>query len=295
MAGEVAASSLTPAAKARPWSGAAALAGAALLLYLPTLVDLYRLLWRYGNNSQQPIVFAMCAWLLTHQFRRAIVAPGLRLAPRPLAGALVFGFGLVMYVLGRSQAVLAMEVASMLPVFLGAAIIVFGTALPARMWFAFAFLLFAVPLPPSLVDVITQPMKIGVSWAAVNLLQIAGYPVAREGVVLYVGPYQLLVADACAGLNSLFTLEALGLLYLNVVRHESVLRNVMLATLIVPVSFAANSVRVVILALVTYHFGDAAGQGFVHEFAGLVLFLTALAFIISLDGLLRVAAVRTGR
>ena len=56
-----------------------------------------------------------------------------------------------------------------------------------------------------------------------------GYPIARTGVILQIGQYQLLVADACAGLHTLFSLEAMGLLYLNVVRHSSLLRNVLLA------------------------------------------------------------------
>jgi exosortase/archaeosortase family protein len=103
-------------------------------------------------------------------------------------------------------------------------------------------------------------------------------------VVLTVGPYQLLVADACAGLNSMFTLEALGLLYMNLMNYQSVKRNVFLAIAIVPISFLANIVRVMILVLVTYHFGDEAGQGFVHGFAGMVLFLVALTLILLLDG-----------
>ena len=87
--------------------------------------------------------------------------------------------------------------------------------------------------------------------------------------------------------STLFTLEAMGLLYLNVVRHSSALRNILLAILIVPISFAANVTRVVVLSLITYHFGDAAGQGFLHGFAGMVLFLTALLLIIATDSLLR--------
>jgi exosortase/archaeosortase family protein len=118
------------------------------------------------------------------------------------------------------------------------------------------------------------------------------YPVSRAGVILTVGQYQLLVADACSGLNSLFTLEALGLLYLNVMRHESAFRNAMLALLIVPISFTSNVVRVIVLSLITYHLGDAAGQGFLHGFSGMVLFLTALMLIIGIDSLLRVAAAR---
>ena len=97
----------------------------------------------------------------------------------------------------------------------------------------------------------------------------AGYPIARTGVILQIGQYKLLVADACAGLHTLFTLEALGLLYLNVIQHDSLFRNVTLAILIIPISFTANVIRVMILTVITYHFGDEAGQGFLHGFAGI--------------------------
>jgi exosortase B len=154
-------------------------------------------------------------------------------------------------------------------------------------WFPLFFMLFLVPLPAALVDSVTQPLKLAVSSVAADLLYRFGYPVARTGVVLQVGQYQLLVADACAGLHTLFSLEAMGLLYLNVVRHSSLLRNVLLAILIVPISFTANVIRVIVLALITYHWGDAAGQGFLHGCAGMLLFITALMFIIGTDSALR--------
>jgi exosortase/archaeosortase family protein len=97
----------------------------------------------------------------------------------------------------------------------------------------------------------------------------------------------LLVADACAGLHTLLTLEALGLLYLNIVRRDSLFRNVGLALLIVPISFAANVIRVMALSLITYHFGDAAGQGFLHGFAGMALFLSALLLIMGFGSFLQ--------
>ena len=104
-------------------------------------------------------------------------------------------------------------------------------------------------------------------------------------MILQIGQYKLLVADACAGLHTLFTLEALGLLYLNIIRHDSMFRNVALAILIVPISFTANVIRVMVLTLITYHYGDEAGQGFLHGFSGMVLFLTALLLIIGVDSL----------
>jgi len=155
--------------------------------------------------------------------------------------------------------------------------------------FPLFFLLFTIPLPASLVDAVTQPVKIAVSIAAETILGALGYGIARSGVIMQIGPYQLLVADACAGLHTLFVLEALGLFYLNHVRHTSVIRNVVLAILIVPISFSANVIRVIALALITYYFGDDAGQSFLHDFAGMVLFMTALLMIVAADWLIRVA------
>jgi exosortase/archaeosortase family protein len=76
------------------------------------------------------------------------------------------------------------------------------------------------------------------------------------------------------------------LLYLNLMNYQSVARKVALAVLIVPISFVANVVRVIVLALVTLYFGDEAGQGFVHSFAGMLLFGVALTLILAVDGLL---------
>jgi exosortase len=153
-------------------------------------------------------------------------------------------------------------------------------------WFALVFLLFAVPLPFTAVLAITGPMKTAVSIVAAQLMEWVGYPIGRSGVIITIGQYQLLVNEACAGLQTMFVLEAMGLLYASLMNHQSVLRNGLLVTLVVPIAFLANVVRVIVLALITFHFGDAAGQGFLHGFAGMVLFLVALAMVIGADALL---------
>jgi exosortase/archaeosortase family protein len=45
-------------------------------------------------------------------------------------------------------------------------------------------------------------------------------------------------------------------------------------------------VRVAALVLITYHFGNAAAQGYLHNFAGMVTFTSALLFIFLIDKLL---------
>jgi exosortase B len=198
----------------------------------------------------------------------------------------IFIFGLFLYSIGRSQDILLFEIGSAIWLLVGLLLLQRGTAALKAQWFALFFMLFMVPLPGAVVDTVTMPMKMAVSYVAEHVLYWAGYPIGRNGVILQIGQYMLLVADACAGLHTLLTLEALGLLYLNIVRRDSFFRNVGLAVLIVPISFTANVIRVMTLSLITYHFGDAAGQGFLHGFAGMVLFLSALLLILSFDTML---------
>jgi exosortase B len=255
-----------------------------LALYVPSIIDLFRGVWSDDEQAHGPIVMGISLWLLYRKF------PEIRLAgnERPATGAgwTLLLLGLFSYAMGRSQAILQMEVGSIIPVLAGLILIIYGWTGLKKMWFPLFFMMFMVPLPGVFVQAITIPLKTAVSIVAEHLLYAFDYPVARTGVILQVAQYQLLVADACAGLHTLFTLEALGLLYMNLMGHASVKRNVALALLIVPISFVSNVIRVLILILVTYYLGDAAGQGFLHGFAGMTLFLSALILIIGVDTLL---------
>ena len=284
---------LKTAAKAAPQAilpaGLDRLAAVMLLLgfaalYVPSYVDLARRVWPTDEQGHGPIILALGLWLLYGQ-RHALAA--LPVQPDKALGTALLVTGVLMYALGRTQGMLVFEVLSQHFVVIGLLLLFLGRRAVRLIWFALFFLLFVVPLPSSVVGSLTAPLKSAVSAVAAKLLYSLGYPVARAGVMLSVGHYQLLVADACAGLNSMFTLEALGLLYMNLMRYTSAARNVTLAVLIIPISFIANVIRVLILVLVTYHFGDAAGQGFVHGFAGMVLFIVGLLLILATDWLLR--------
>lgn len=253
------------------------------LLYLPTYWSLSQTIWRSPDQSQGPLMLAAALWLLFDR-RRAIAA--VPAEPRNVLGGGMLAFGLLLYVVGRSQSIWIFEVGSQLFVFAALLLIFKGMAALRLAWFPILFLIFMVPLPGPLVAAVTGPLKTGVSFVASELLFAFGYPVSRTGVILTVGPYLILVADACAGLTSMFSLEAVGLLYLNIVRHPSMTRNVALSLLVIPIAFCANVVRVLVLVLVTYHLGDAAGQGFLHAFAGLLLFIVALVMIVAVDHVL---------
>lgn len=252
-------------------------------MYLPTYWDLAHTFWDSDEQGHGPIILAVSMWLL---FQRRHALAELPSAPSHVGGTLTLVFGILLYVLGRSQAIIMAQVGSQIFMIGGLLLLFKGPAGLRVAWFPLFFLIFMIPLPGALVASVTAPLKSAVSTVAESVLHAAGYPIGRTGVMLTVGPYQLLVADACAGLNSMFTLEALGLLYMNLMNYTSVSRNVALAILIIPISFFANVIRVMILVLVTYHFGDEAGQGFIHGFAGMVLFMVALILILAVDKVL---------
>jgi exosortase B len=265
------------------WLGSLPVVAGLCVLYLPTFWDLARTVWDSDDQGHGPIILALIAYLVWQ--KRAALDPA-SAAPATTAGAVVLGLGLLLYVIGRSQGIVQFEVGSLLPVLAGTVLLTLGRGALRQLAFPLLFTCFLVPLPGILVTAITVPLKQNVSLVAEYVLYWSGYPIGRNGVMLIVGPYQLLVADACSGLNSIFSLSAIGLLYVYLMRHARWQRNALLVASLVPFAIAANVVRVIVLVLVTYHFGDAAGQGFAHGAAGMVLFVIALSMLFALDGLL---------
>lgn len=248
-------------------------------------------LWNKDEHSHGPIMLALACWLLWarwQEFDGKVDGT----APGTWIGWLLFAVGVAFYVPGRALNIIYFEVFAFLPMLTGVVALIGGWPLLNKLKFPLFFMVFMVPIPGFVLDPISQFVKLHISIATAEILWHFGYPIGHTGVVLTIGPYQLLVADACAGMRTLFMLEAMGIFYLNVVRHTSLLRNVVLGILIVPISFIANMMRVLFLALITYHFGDEVGQGFLHGFAGIVLFVIALVLTISIDGLLRIIAER---
>lgn len=259
------------------------LCGSFALLFLPAYYELANTYWSTDEQGHGPIILAVSFWLL---FRARHSLAAIPPRPRPVMAWIALGLSLLVYAFGRSQDITMFAIGAQIGVLIAFLLLFKGLDGLRMVWFPLFFMLFMVPLPEALVAAVTAPLKSAVSAVASSFLYAAGYPVGRSGVVMTVGQYQLLVADACAGLNSMFTLEALGMLYMNLMRYTNPVRNVVLALLLVPTAFVANIVRVMILVLVTYHFGDEAGQGFVHGFAGMVLFLVALMLMLGLDKVL---------
>ncbi len=266
------------------------LAGLAVLLLglvtiaIPTLVFVAQESWSKEQGSHGPIVLFTGLWLLWRQWgdaRQVVSRPKGALVAVLLAGTLAF------YAFARITQIVELEGYAMYGCVLAVIYSLVGLQAMKRMWFPLFYIAFIFPPPESLVDAVTLPMKVELSKAAVAFLDLLGYPIGGEGVMIYIGQYELLVAAACSGLNSIISLSAISLFYIYI-RHQADWRYAaFLVLLIVPVALLANFVRVLILILLTYHLGEAAAQGFLHNFAGVFMFAVALIAIYLADEAIR--------
>lgn len=262
-----------------------------LVLFVPTFYDIAGY-WQEEEGAHGPIILAVILWLI---WRRRAVLFAVVSKAAPVPGYALAVIGLLLYVVGRSQEIALLEIGALAPILAGAFLAMRGWPALRALWFPLLFVVFMLPLPGTLVDALTGPLKQHVSEIAEQVLYTAGYPIGRTGVMLTIGQYQLLVADACSGLNSMFSLSALGALFMYLMARASLLHNAIMLVSILPIAFAANIARVLLLLLITYHFGDAAGQGFLHGATGIVLLMVALVILFVLDAVLaRIIRPRTG-
>jgi len=253
-----------------------------IILYAPTYANLASTLWASEEYSHGPVIASISFWLI-FQLRKGLTS--VLLAPKLALGGVTLVFGLLLLLAGRALEIPLLETASQIPVATGVLLLMRGPQALRTAWFPICFLLFMIPIPGIVMDTITAHLKEWISFLAEESLYILGFPVARQGVVINIGQYQLFVADACAGLYSMFSLSAMGALFIYLAKRLSLLHNIILVLSILPIAFIANLLRVMILLLITYHFGDSSAR-WLHDLAGVTVFLTALLMLSFFDRLL---------
>ena len=240
-------------------------------------------LWQTDEHGHGALILLVLVWLFWGM-REAIFAAPTR--PSRGLGWTLFAIGLLLYVIGRVVGIAIFMFGSQPFIVAAILLLLRGPDAIRIAWFALFYFIFMIPLPGIFVDTVTGPLKQWISAIVVELLYRVGYPISRTGVIISIGQYQMLVADACSGLHSMYSLSALGTLFMYIMGRKSFLHNALMLASILPIAFAANVVRVIALVLITYHFGDEAGQGFLHGAAGIVLMLVALLLFFALDSLL---------
>jgi exosortase B len=260
-----------------------AVAASFLIAYLPTYVTLAKGPWQTEQEGHGPLIMLAAAWLAWQQ-RGKLASVSLR--PAPVAGWIVLLGSLLLMVVTRSQNILMIEVATQIPVLLGCLLLIGGWPLARIFAFPLTFLIFSVPPPGWLMDGFTVPLKAWISDLVTNFLYALDYPIAQNGVMIMIGPYELMVKDACSGMNSIFALSAIGIFYVHEFVDKNWIRRLILIASIIPITIVANFLRVLALVLASYYMGVDRVEGLFHDLTGIALFVFALALFFLLDGLI---------
>ena len=269
------------ATKLAYWAPALLISAAWIILFAPVYFELSLSDWRREENAHIPFIMAIIfaiGW--THirlgEFRTPtgfeVVIGGIAIALG--GGALCFGrFGEIALLTSISQFIIAG----------GMVLALLSMDGVRRLWFPFVLSIYLIIWPGWAIAAVTGPLKIAISGIVAEGLYAFGLPVASSGAVISAGSYELLVADACAGVNALFALTSVGAIYLYIVRRPQRAVNAVVLLSLVPIAILSNMLRVAMLVLITLFLGYDAGQSFLHEAAGLFTFAVALGMVFLVD------------
>eukprot|EP01037_Dinobryon_pediforme_P011244 gene11244-11329_t len=252
----------------------------AVIAGLPAAIAVGRDVWTTEQGAHGPIILVTGLWLLWRETARGAKPAGQQ-AARAMIGAMVPLGMLAVYcaIIGKVW----LQAAAVY----GLAVLVYALAAGPgnvrRAWFPLVYLGFLVPPPPAVIAPLTRALKLGIAGSAADFLAWLGYSTTSLGASLYIDSYELVVAAACAGLNSLTSLLAVGLLYAFLRHRAHPVAMLYLALCALPVAILANFLRVVLLLLVTHYGGNAMAQGLLHDAAGLTTFTLALGVMVLID------------
>lgn len=151
--------------------------------------------------------------------------------------------------------------------------------------FPLGFLVFMVPVPDSVLGMVSFPLQLLATKIAAGVIQFCSIPVYREGNMLYFVHTQLEVAEACSGIRSIMSLTMLSVIFAHL-SGNGWWRKALLIFSAIPIAMLANILRVSGTGILAHFFGNKVARGFLHEFSGLAVFVFGLVLLFLVFNLL---------
>lgn len=252
-----------------------------IILNIPVFVDLIKDWYSDSNYSHGFLVIPIAIFVI-YRRRHELKFPASPFRP----GILVLLTGCIGFVFGIAASEYFTIRFSLLLIITGISLFYLGIKNFKKVWFAFFFLLFMIPLPSVIYYSATLPMQLFSTKATHALLSLAGVPSLRQGNILYLPNYTLEVAEACSGLRSLVTLMALGALY-GYLTMPGTVRPLILFAATIPIAIVTNIIRLLFTAIGAYAISPKIAEDFLHELSGLVVFVSALILLFITGAILK--------
>jgi exosortase len=250
-------------------------------LYAPIVSRLAVQWWQDPNYVHGFFVPAFSLLLLWEDRARLIALP---LKPS-WPGLVILLFALFALTVGVLSSQFFLPRISLLLLISGMVVFLAGWEYLRAVSFPLAFLILMVP-SSDIFHRVTFPLQILASKTATFLLTLAGVSVVREGNILLLSGARMQVAEACSGIQSLFSLVTLAIVYGYLIETKIGMR-ILLALAAVPISILANAFRIFATGIVLQHWGIERAQGSFHALSGWLIFMTSLVMLFLFHCLLR--------
>lgn len=243
--------------------------------------DLVENWWSDDNYSHGFLIMPISIYLIWRK-RNELSFP----ARVSRLGLAVFGMGCLGLIFGIAAGEYFTSRGSLMLIVTGISWAYLGGENFKKVWFAFFFLVFMIPIPNTIYFAATAPMQLFATKVTNAFLQLLGVPSLRQGNIIILPDYRLEVAEACSGLRSLVSLMSLTALYAHL-QMPGRLFPVLLFLSSFPIAIATNVFRIIFTALGAYAVSTDLADSFLHELSGTVVFLTALIMVVILGAILK--------
>jgi exosortase len=248
------------------------LLGMLCILYFPVLSDL-KIAWdNKPQSSHGYLVFPLCIYLI-YTMRHQILHIKLE---KTIMGIPIIVIGIVLYLTGLVGKISTISNISLLLNIFGVLLSIGGLKFVQRLTFPILFLAFMFPIPDSIYISLTSPLKLFTSSVSVDILQIFGLPVFRDGNIIQLPNMSLEVVEACSGLRSLTSYIFLGVILANLLPGQGKFIIIIMVFSSLPISISVNVLRLVLTGVFAMYLGPKTAEGFFHEFSGIIVFLVGL-------------------
>ncbi len=259
-----------------PWWQIALPTALLFALYAPVLARLV-VQWTdpyFGHGFFVPLFSAYVLW----QERKRLA----RLAPNPSRwGLLILAISLCLLILGTMGVELFTARFSFLLAIAALIVLSLGWHFFRAVFFPWAFLLLAIPIPAILFNQITFPLQLLASRFAADVLSWLSVPVLLQGNVIELAHTRLEVAEACSGIRSLLSLLTLAIIYGYLAEKRRWARW-FLALASVPIAVLANSIRIIGTGLIAQYWDPDKAEGALHAWWGVIIFVVSLIMLYAL-------------
>ena len=261
-------------------------------LYFPIFWKLYRVRWDLLDYTHAFFILPLSIWLVWRMREKLKVSIQNTEPGNNYTGLVSLSIGILIFLFASRFDYSFLITISLLPVLVGLIYYLYGVDTLKLLIFPIAYLLLLIPPPMALIDSITLPMRYGISNLTEQILSLMNYPITREGLLLNIGYNDIFMGEPCSGFRSLITLFSLGLIYVYISK-TSLTNKVILILFVIPLALLGNLTRVITLCLITFYFGEEAGQGFFHNFSGIVMFIITILGLIGIENILNKISMRT--